>query len=335
MTTRLSNIIIPWENLLFPASFLVEAYRSHESAPAGRPGQAAIIRKIIGDKPLEKISLDDFAALDRGLWRMAKPRSEATINHYCKTLKALFNYAIRRKKFIGENPVKEVRPYVVDERRRAYSEEEMKRILDAAAAIAREAKPNSGMQAQAYRFVLLLYLTGMRAGEVTNLRWDNVGPDAIRLRRSETKQRRNKIVPITAEIQAVLDELAGMRKNEYVLPFRRRGQGPIPPSWIHPVMCKIRGRSGIKDFIFHNLRHTASTIMVAQAIGRGANLADIMSVLGHSRTETTLRHTHSSLERMKIALETIPKTGYNMGSTKNASPRSGAAPGEDEPTETN
>jgi len=65
--------------------------------------------------------------------------------------------------------------------------------------------------------------------------------------------------------------------------------------------------SGVRDFIFHNLRHTASTIMVSEALGRGVGLADVMRILGHSQISTTMRYLHPDFSRMKKAMQVLEK----------------------------
>lgn len=70
---------------------------------------------------------------------------------------------------------------------------------------------------------------------------------------------------------------------------------------------KIRKYSGIQDFIFHNIRHTASTIMVSEALGKGVGLADVMKVLGHSQIETTMKYIHPDFSRMKKAVQILER----------------------------
>jgi len=193
----------------------------------------------------------------------------------------------------------------VDEKRREYSPEEIKRIIDAAERIEREARPGAMLQKYAKRIVLLLFYTGMRLGEVLNLKWENIKGNKIILKRTETKQRKEKIIPITEGIRSVLDSLQQEKKDHgYIFPFRRRS-GIMKASWADSLIRKIRQFSGIQDFIFHNIRHTASTMMISEAIGRGVGLADIMKVLGHSQIQTTLKYLHADLDRMKKAVEVI------------------------------
>jgi site-specific recombinase XerD len=91
--------------------------------------------------------------------------------------------------------------------------------------------------------------------------------------------------------------------------------------WSKDTINKIRKYSGIPDFIFHNIRHTDSTIMVSEALGRGASLADIMKVLGYSQVETTLKYVHTNFERMMKAIEVLgEKALTRTGKTAKISP---------------
>lgn len=45
--------------------------------------------------------------------------------------------------------------------------------------------------------------------------------------------------------------------------------------------------------------------MISEALGKGASIADIMKVLGHSQIETTLKYVHSDFSRMKKAMDVL------------------------------
>jgi integrase len=270
------------------------------------------VAQIWENPMIDKIGHEHFTVLDKKLQELG--RSKATVNHYVKAMRGLFAWAIK-KKYTIENPAKDVMFYPIDRKRRAYSADEMRRIFKAAARIEGEAGPGSGILQQARRLVTLLFLTGMRAGEAIGLRWTNIEADSIRLERTETKQRREKTIPIMTPVRAVLDELAGQRKDEYVFPFRRRSQ-KMTAGWMDNLIRKIREYSEVSDFVLHGLRHTASTIMISEALGRGAGLADVMKILGHSRVETTMGYVHADMDRMRIALDTIAEKGYNSTAKK-------------------
>jgi len=192
-----------------------------------------------------------------------------------------------------------------------YSPTEITRILEAAEKVEREAWPHTMLQKYVKRIILLLLYTGMRPGEVINLRWENIKVDKIVLKRTETKQRREKVIPLTGGIKAVLDSLRADESGEYVIP-RRRDQRITSSQSTKTALAKMRKVSGIKDFDFHSLRHTASTIMVSQALGKGVGLADIMEILGHSKIETTMKYLHSDFGRMKKAMKILEKSTVSV-----------------------
>jgi len=263
-----------------------------------------IIKRFWNEDPkIAEISKAHLVKLDAFL--KAEKKSKYTINHYFALLKAMFNYATREEKSSGKNPINEIRPYTVDEKRREYSPEELKQIFDAVEKIEREARANALIDKNAKNIVLILLYTGMRVGELLNLKWENVRKDRIVMKRSETKQRKEKVIPITPVLQRILEDLKSKEKGDgYVLPLTRR-RGSMLSGWTNHLLRKIRKHSGIEDFVFHNLRHTASTIMVSQALGQGVGLADVMKVLGHSQVKTTMRYLHADFDRMKKALEIL------------------------------
>ncbi len=265
-----------------------------------------IISEVWQGKMLNEITGNDFKALDVRLRAMG--RSEATINHYVKTVRALYAWAIR-KKLVKENPAKEIPFYVTPLKRRAYSTDEISRIIEAATRIEKEAEPGKEIMHHARQLIIMLLYTGMRTGEVVGLKWQNVNGEAIRLDRTETKQKKEKVVPLTAPVRIVLEELRAERKDDFVFPFRRR-RGTFRPAYMDNLIRKIREYSGVADFVFHGLRHTAATIMMSEALGRGATLVDIMTLLGHSKFETAIRYQHADLSRMKKAMEILEEKFY-------------------------
>jgi len=257
-----------------------------------------IISRLWGKITLGKIEKNHLMQLDQFL--KEKQKSPKTTNHYFGLLKSLFRWA-EDKNLIERNPAKQIRPYVVDEKRRAYTREEIKRILKATEKIEKAARPHYLMNRQIKRLVELLLLTGMRFGEAINLRWKNIQGNKIVLERTETKQKKEKVIPITKAISDILKSLKG-QDIEFIFKLRRRGKR------VHQtdIIQRIRKESGIKDFIFHGLRHTAAT-RLASTIGDGVSLGDVMKILGHSQARTTTSYLHSDFCRMRKAMRGLER----------------------------
>jgi len=262
-----------------------------------------IVGEVWGNIPLKDVSHEHFVKLDKYL--KSKKRSEKTINHYFTLLKALFNYSTKKHKLGIENPVNEIKPYVTDRKRREYTPEEISRILKAADRIEKEASNRAYIMRYAKRITLMLLYTAMRPGELFKLQWDkHIKDDKIVLERSETKQKKEKVIPITDSIRKVLESLHKEKdKSGYVFPFQSRTNRNSV--WTGDIAKKIKKYTGIKDFLFYNLKHTAASIMVSQALGRGASISDVMKILGHSQIDTTMQYVHSDFSRMKKAMSAL------------------------------
>ncbi len=70
-------------------------------------------------------------------------------------------------------------------------------------------------------------------------------------------------------------------------------------------------RAGLVDVRFHNLRHTAATMMVMS----GVDLVTVKEILGHSSIEMTMRYSHPTTDGKMSAAKALEKqmTGYNKG----------------------
>ncbi|MBS1714490.1 MAG: site-specific integrase [Armatimonadetes bacterium] len=153
--------------------------------------------------------------------------------------------------------------------------------------------------------------TGMRIGEATGLRWqdvDTVNPKQATLRVGVQLQRvEGKLVhksvksassrrslPLLgyalegieaekfrqARLQA---ELGDSFQNPLGLVFLNSEGRPLDPKYVHNHLKALCRKAGIPEVSFHKLRHTAATHMVAE----GVPLALVKDQLGHSSIALT------------------------------------------------
>lgn len=88
------------------------------------------------------------------------------------------------------------------------------------------------------------------------------------------------------------------RKSEYVFPSPKTGRK------LYDVKRSFRRavrKAGIKDFRFHDLRHTAATRMA----DAGADAFTLMKILGHSDIRMTSRYTHATDVAVRRAVENL------------------------------
>jgi len=128
--------------------------------------------------------------------------------------------------------------------------------------------------------------TGMRKGEILSLKWDeniDLRHGFILLDRTKNGQRRE--VPINATLRAALQSLTRRLDSPYVF------FDPLTGKRYRDVKRSFRSacrRAGIKDFRFHDCRHT----FASQLVMAGADLVTVMELLGHKTLAMTLRYSH-------------------------------------------
>jgi integrase len=154
----------------------------------------------------------------------------------------------------------------------------------------------------------------MRKGEILGLEWERVDLSSARITLYRTKNGKPRGVPIN---RAVYDSLIGLE------PESARRQGRLfrkgdDRAWgqIRTAFTLALERAGIKDFRFHDLRHTAASHMVM----RGASLKEVQEVLGHTTMAMTLRYAHLSPAHLRAAVDRLE------GLTHPASPPGPVAP---------
>ena len=148
----------------------------------------------------------------------------------------------------------------------------------------------------------------MRLSEILNLKKSYIADDIIFYPISETKHSR-RVYRQTEKVKAIcLNSTASTivkkskTKYDYIFNIKWRN-----PNVVYQVVHKIRELSGVKDFTFHQLRHTTSTWIASQV-----SLATAKMVLSHKDIKTTLRYTHPGIEEQKSAVAKMGEYFKNL-----------------------
>jgi len=145
--------------------------------------------------------------------------------------------------------------------------------------------------------------TGARKSEILGITWSNVDFQRRMIRLLETKNGESRAVPLVGFARQEIQRLAKIRRidSPYVFP----GRNGISPVNLLEAWRYARQRAGIKDFRFHDLRHSAASYLAMN----GASLAEIAEVLGHKTLAMVKRYAHLSeqhtarvVERMNTAI---------------------------------
>ncbi len=208
--------------------------------------------------------------------------SSAAVNRELALLRAILNRARRTRKARVQDIdwrahwLREAAP-----RTRVLSAEEERRLIEEA-----------GEHLKApIQFALL---TGLRLGNTIALDWAQVDFQA-RTMTFRAKGDRTLVLPITAPVLVILAN-QGPRSTGPV--FRYKGEKIA--SW-RKAWAGAKKRAGVKDFRWHDLRHTAASRMVAN----GADISAVQEVLNHSSITVTRRYVHHDQDAKRKALESL------------------------------
>jgi integrase len=144
--------------------------------------------------------------------------------------------------------------------------------------------------------IRLALLTGMRRGEVLNLRWSEVDEQRAQLRLADSKTGA-KVVQIGAPALLVLKSLPRVKDAIYVF---TSGDGKEPLESVRRVWDAVRFEAKLEDVRFHDLRHSFASSLAEQ----GESLLLIGSLLGHKDASTTQRYAHLVDDRRRVAADT-------------------------------
>lgn len=216
----------------------------------------------------------------RGEWnpKGKKQLKEATVNREYSYLHAVFSELKRMGEWVRENPLDGIRQFREGDQELAFLyEDEIKRLL---ASCDESANPDLG------KVVRICLATGARWSEAQDLRQSQVMPGRVTF--TQTKSKKNRTIPISKKLQALLPQ--------------KRGSLFSP---CYEAFASALKRAGIElpaGQRTHVLRHTfASHFMM-----RGGNILVLQQILGHSSITMTMRYAHFAPEHLEAAVNLNP-----------------------------
>jgi len=213
-----------------------------------------------------------------------RPISPATVNRELNCLKGIFTQAIEWEKFKGDNPVKKIKLFKEDnEIVRWLTNEEIAELLKYC---------SEGIKP----IVVCALNTGMRLGEILNLKWKDIDWRNKLIRVEHTKNNRTRFIPMTEEMENTLISILKTPDCSFI--FNHNGQRY---KWVNKTFHRALNQAGIKDFRFHDLRHTFASHLAM----KGVSLTAIKELLGHQSIDMTMRYAHLSKENLRTAVSLL------------------------------
>jgi integrase/recombinase XerD len=279
------------------ASFIeycrTQCHLSENTVAAYRRDLAKLAEWLVGRDPI-KLTIRELA--DYAAWLHARGLAPASIARHIVSLKVFFRY-LQLEGVMRENLAELLGSQKLWERvPRVLSIEAVDLLLAAPVAA-------DGLFRRDRALLEMLYATGCRASEVSNLALGDVHLDeAYCVCRG--KGDRQRIVPLGRRAIEAIREYLERERPQLVaaaqtpprwLLLSRRGQR-LRRERIWELMKRYAIRSGAPASIGpHTMRHSFATHMVAG----GADLRQVQEMLGHASITTTQIYTHVDPSRLK------------------------------------
>lgn len=228
---------------------------------------------------------DQFAEWRDARGRLVKP---GTVLREIGLMSAIFERARLEWRWIDSNPLRSIRkPSSPSHREVVISASQIKAMLRELG-YSPSAPVRGVAQAVAVCFLSALR-TGMRAGELCGLTWENVKVDYCILPVTKTKPRN---VPLDPKALRVINKMKGF---DPALVFG------IKAASLDAMFRKYRQRAGLEGFTFHDSRHTAAT-RIAQKV----DVLTLCKIFGWSNPKQALTYYNPSASKIASMLTFKP-----------------------------
>jgi len=246
--------------------------------------------------------------------RIDSKKSPATVNRELSLLKSIL-YAAEYDGVIASNPIRGKRVKKLAE------ESDRAKVLLSLGIVDNDEAQARLVESACPHFrpiVEIALLTGMRKGEILNMKWKDISFPlrSIRIPAENAKTKRERYVPIDSNLFVTLDSIE--KKSEYVFMNDWTGKHRKDIREAFRKACKRAGiPSGRKNGItFHDLRHLAAYRLV-----KTTDIVTASKILGHASIQMTMKYVHPTdhdkHEAMERAGEKLYRTRQNHANGEN------------------
>jgi integrase len=273
---------------------LIEGFLAAGDRPSDAPGRLEFwLGELGGDTPITEITAE---AVDAAMVRLAergkiqprrgkepirtgKPLSGTTLTRYVSQLAGLFKFA-RKTRLVARTWTPPTRnmdlPGPAPIKTRYFTQDDVERLVRVARMLDRR-----WMRMPA--LIRVAYCSGLRAGNLKELRWEHVDLDAGLVRVERTKNGHPIVSVLSANARAELALLTGRKPGELVF-GNKSGQ---PFHW-RRMWLAVTAQAGFDGYNFHLLRHSCGSALAAAGVGQAA----IMEALNHRTLHASRRYLH-------------------------------------------
>lgn len=155
------------------------------------------------------------------------------------------------------------------------------------------------------RFALM---SGCRLAECVNLAWSDVDWGARKIK-ILGKGDKKASIPLTTEMRALLFPLRTHHPERVFTYAVRKKRGlravgdrlPVTYEGMKTAWRRATSAVGVKDFRFHDLRHTAATRLLRSS----GNVVEVRKLLRHTDIATTAKYAHVTMDDLRRSMERL------------------------------
>ena len=223
-----------------------------------------------------------------------KTLTSASINKYMTYMRSVFSYCVNELDILDFNPMAKVKKLSEKNARKRYLElKEIDKLLTAC----------KKADYELYLCVLIALLADARKSEIIHLTWGTADLENKMFYFLDTKNGTDRGTPMHEFIYNELVAFKARNKvrslnNDYIF---KTSDGKPKESLIGKLFPKIVKQCGIKDFRFHDLRHTGASWQAMSGISQPIT----QKILGHKSPVMTDRYSHLRDDSLRPAINQV------------------------------
>jgi len=237
------------------------------------------LRKVFDNEYLEDITVLKIEEYKAKRSECVKP---ASLNRELACIKYMFNLA-EEWGFIKTNIAKKIKMVKEPSGRVQYlkTKDDIQKLI------------SSCVPGHLRMAVIIALNTGMRRGEILSLTKDRIDLENKLIRVFESKSGKPRDVPINKILHKALREWMEKIDGNELFAVKE-----IKRSF--NTACR---KAGIKNFTFHDLRHTFASHLVMD----GVDIATVSRLLGHANIQMTMKYAHLSPDHRLLAVQRMER----------------------------
>jgi len=218
--------------------------------------------------------------------------SISSINREFAMLSKAFNLAYKRWGWCNENPCSKIqREPENNQVDRWLTNEESERLISVC---------SSYLNGDMVDIVIIALHTGMRQGEILNLKYTDIDIFRKVITVLKSKNKTPRTIPMNETVYQLFLRRSKIRSMSGFVFTTGNGTRHMVRNLIREFDKAVE-KAEIKDFTFHCLRHTAATWMIQC----GIDIYTVSKIMGHKDIKTTMRYAHHCPESLRHGVRAI------------------------------